>query len=299
MNTNGLLNKIKNYKAKNRLEEMGASRDLEIVVQKLEKGEYEKGFVNSNKFDIGTRTEGLFREIEFLLQLGHDWEKLLEVLNIEKHEKIVDICPGFTPKIELGLYFRQFKGKIYILDIDSKSINSLTRFIKLFNPQFKVLKKKENLFGKKISVFDLVLGNHIIDDLVVYYFTNKAGISLKDFYAKEEVAISVWKNILKSKSANVNDVSEKIADILERITRDRGTVCLSQYKSYAEKLFGLSEAYTFNKEVFGKVKSILVGRGFRTDDKVISKAFRNYKGHFGKKDCAILQKYEHKSKKSR
>lgn len=290
MNTNSLLNKIKNFKTTNSLEEMGMSRDLETIVQKLEKGEYEKGFVNANKFDIGTRTEGLFREMEFLLQLGHDWEQILKALPLSNYSKIVDLCPGYTPKIELGLFFQKYDGKIYVLDIDSKSINSLARFIKLFGPEFRVIKKKENLFGKIGSSYDLVLGNHVIDDLVVYYFTNKSGITLKDFYANEEVAIEVWKKILGSRSANVKDVSVKIADIFGKITNKGGTVCLTQYESYAEKLFGLKEAYLFNKEVFAKVKSILIKRGFDADDQTVSKSFRGYKGHFGKRDCILLQK---------
>lgn len=285
-----VLDKIKNYKKMNGLEKTGVLRDLEIIIQKLEKGEYGKGFVNANKFDIGTRTEGLFREMEFLLQLGHDWERVLKVLPLNNFSKIVDICPGYTPKIELGLFFQKYDGRVYVLDIDSKSINSLARFIKLFSPEFKVVKKKENLFGKIGVSYDLVLGNHVIDDLVVYYFTNKSGIKLKDFYANEEVAIKVWKNILESRSTNVKEVSVKIADIFGKITNKGGTVCLTQYESYAEKLFGLKEAYLFNKEVFAKVKSNLIKSGFNADDQTISKAFRGYKGHFGKKDCILLQK---------
>lgn len=289
MNITDLLQKIGNYKTKNSLEKTGVFRDLETITQKFERGEYKKGFINANKFDIGTRTEGLFREMEFLLQLGHDWERILRVLPLSNFSKVVDLCPGYTPKIELGLYFRQYSGKVYVLDIDLKSMGSLARFIKLFDPKFEVIKKKENLFGKTASLYDLVLGNHVIDDLVVYYFTKKLGVKLKDFYASEDVAVGVWKNILADRTHNAEDVSGRIADIFVKITNVGGTVCLTQYESYAEKLFDLRKAYSFNKEVFGKVKSILVKRGFKDCSKSISKAFRGYKGHFGEKDCMLLQ----------
>lgn len=297
MNIPEIMDKIGKCKTTNKLERKGIFRDLGIIVQKIEKGEYKKGFISANKFDIVSRTEALFREMEFLMQLGHDWKNILKALPLKKNSKIVDLCPGYTPKIELGLYYLNFCGKIHILDKDVNSIKNLDRFISLFNPKFKIIKKQENLFGPKKTSYDLVLGNHIVDDLVVYYFTNKSGIKLQDYYAQEEIAIEVWKNILAQKTTNLVEVSEKIANIFENITKPKGIICLSQYKSYTEKLFDLSEAYKFNKETFKCLKSILEKRGFLSRNDLNSKIFTDYKGHFGKNDCVLLQKYDHKTKR--
>ena len=196
--------------------------------------------------------------MEFLLQLGHDWERILKSLPLDNFSKIVDLCPGYTPKIELGLYFLHHKGKIHILDKDTMSVNSLERFISLFDPEFRIVKKCEDLFKSVKGSYDLVLGNHIIDDLAVYYFSQKAGISLDKFYANEEVAQQVWKGILAKRLDSVNEITEKIVDILDKVTGKGGYLCLSQYKSYSEKLFDMKEAYNFNKAVFKKVQRILV-----------------------------------------
>jgi hypothetical protein len=285
-----LKNIVKLFAPKGKLNKLGVARDLAIIQQKIEKGEYLKGFVPANKFDVPTRTEGLFREMEFLLQLGHDWDRLLGVLHLERFDKIVDLCPGYTPKIELGLYFGEYKGKISILDIDKRSIDSLERFMKLFSPKFKIVKVVKNLFGRKLPKYKVVLGNHIIDDLVVYYFCSKENVSLKDFYAKEEIAEKVWRKILLNKGENANEVSTKISEIIDHITQKTGYVCLTQYKSYSEKLFGMSGAYNFNKKVFMKIFDILIDKGYSSKQELLSKAFIGYKGHFDKKDCLLLQK---------
>ena len=157
-------------------------------------------------------------------------------------------------------------------------------------PEFRIVKKCEDLFKSVKGSYDLVLGNHIIDDLAVYYFSQKAGISLDKFYANEEVAQQVWKGILAKRLDSVNEITEKIVDILDKVTGKGGYLCLSQYKSYSEKLFDMKEAYNFNKAVFKKVQRILVKGGFVSKEKLLTKAFNGYKGHFGKKDCVLLQK---------
>lgn len=284
-----LISKLALYKTKNEFEKKGITRDLEIILQKLEKGEYKKGFVAQNKFDIVSRTEGLFRELEFLMQLGHDWEQVLKILHIKKDSEIVDLCPGYTPKIELGLYYLNFKGKISLLDKDLKSIKNLERFINLYNPKFTIVKEQKDLFSHK-STYDFVLGNHIVDDLTVYYFCRKLKIPLTKFYADEQTAEKVWKKILENPEKNSAEISQKIAKALNVLTRKKGYLCLAQYKSYSEKLFGMKDSYEFNKKVFQKIQKELTGYGFTQDNKTVESAYKNYKGHIKKSDFIILIK---------
>lgn len=278
------------FKPANSLERLGVVRDLDAIQQKIKKGEYSKGFIKANKFDIPTRTEGLFRELEFLLQLGHDWQKLLSVIPSGDLKDIVDLCPGYTPKIELGFFFLGFKGKISVLDIDKKSIKNLLRFMKLFSPKFKLNMIVKNLFGSHLPKYKIVLGNHIIDDLVVYYFCKKQKISLKRFYAEEKVAEEVWKKILSDRKHNVDEVSEKILEIINLVTRKSGYVLLTQYKSYSEKLFGVEGAYDFNKKVFTKIARRITSDNFILRTDLLLKASLNTKNHIKRGDCLILQR---------
>jgi hypothetical protein len=290
MNISEAMNRVKNYKTENSLEKRGIERDLEIILQRLEKGEYKKGFISANKFDFPTRTQALFSELELLMLLGHDWSRILKVLPIKPSSKIADLCPGFTPKIELGLYYNKFKGKIFIIDKDKASINSLERFVSLFDPAFKTVKVHKDLFHKAVGKYDFVLGNHIIDDLVIYYFAKKAGITLDRFYSEEKTAENLWRNILTNKDKNLLEISKRLADIIGNTVKTGGFLCIAQYKSYSEKILDLTEAFNFNKIVLNTVISLLLGNKFSTRQGIISKAFSGYRGHIRPKDFVLLQK---------
>lgn len=284
------INKLNDYKFKSNLEKRGVSRDLEIVWERLSKGEYQKGFFSASKFDISSRTQALFREMEFLFQLGHDWEHILKAIPQINSRTIVDLCPGFTPKIELGLFYLQFRGKVSVIDVDTKSLASLVRFIRLLNSEFKIQKIRKNLFSAKIAKYDLVLGNHIIDDLVINYFCQLGKITQDDFYQREDVAKKIWQEILAKRNENIAVASATIAGIFQKVTASGGYLCLTQYKSYAEKLFDQKISFQFNSQVLKNVISTLKENGFSDRRRLLDKPFNNYKGHIKKEECFLFQK---------
>jgi hypothetical protein len=291
-NTNEFLNKIQKHLNGNisQIELSHLNKDLETVLDRLEKDEYKKSGFNVNKFNVPDRTREFYIYLQFYCEIGQNWTPLLKAIDINKYKEVVDLCPGYTPKIELALFYSGYKGKVIAIDKDIDSPKRLVKFMELFNPPFKTIPEKIDLFDHFKSKYKVIIGNHIIDDLVVDLYCKKWGISKTEIYEKEGAITNLWAKILKDKDKNLAECLTKLVDIFERITAKNGIILMSQYKSYMEKLLNLDEAARFSRTLFKMIIKELCKIGFVNEQNLVQKALKNYKGHFGINDCCILRK---------
>lgn len=280
---------VKNKKVSH-IERKRLKRDLDVVYKRLQKRDYEKTFYSTNVFDVPDRAHAVFVDVEFYALIGKTWFYLLKELEVNKVKTIADIAPGYIPKVELGLFYSGYSGNVVIIDKDKQAISQLVKFIHLFNPQFKIIKKGLDLFTSFDEKFDFVVANHVIDDFVIAYFGNKYGVSSKQMYEKEGELVRIWKLILSKKTSSKKEIVPVILSIFSRIVQKNGILCIAHYKSYIEKMLDMKGASDFNSTVFEEVVSGLIHKGFRKDVHVVRKAFKNKKGHFGANDCAVLRR---------
>lgn len=295
MSVDSVVRKIKSLLIKRKLskiEEKRLVQDLEAVFTRFDRHEYKKFSYSSNVFDIPDRTRQIYAEVEFYTIVGKTWMQLLKQLDIQKYPKIADICPGYAPKVELALFYLGYTGNVIVIDKDVNATAQLIRFMNLFNPKFRIMKFKANVFKNPRKKFPLVTANHIIDDLILAHFSEKAGISLNTLYEKESEFTKLWHEILKKEESSIEEIVPIIVRSLERLVEENGILLITQYVSYMEKLLNLKDVSRFNKKVFKLIIKSLMRHGFVNDRKAVNNAFSNYKGHFGKYDCAMLKKYE-------
>lgn len=266
------------------------SHELQAVKTRLQQGDYQRFSYTTNVFDVPNRTSDFFVELEFYCSLGKTWERILKQFPLDQLTTIADLCPGFAPKVELGLFYLQYTGEVVILDNDKQAMQQLQKFLELFNPQFNLKTKNVDLFTKFEGDYELVIGNHIIDDLILYHFSQKAGISLSQAYESEQTMISLWNSILADPDASASEVIPLISSICQRVVKPGGHICLSQYPSYMERMLGNLGASDFNRRVFLAVVDELLQQGFISDNQKLNAAFESFKGHFTAEDCAILQR---------
>jgi hypothetical protein len=286
------IEKINAFLSQNKLtkiEEKRLLNNLDVIYDRLRKGEYKKTSFSKNKFDVPNRAKEIYTDLQFYSLLGKTWAQLLEPLEINKFTKIVDLCPGYTPKIELALFYLGYKGEVIVLDNDVESVTELKKFMALFNPQFAITERIVNLFNPSKEKYQLVLANHVIDDLVLSHFSQKKGVSLKNIYEKEGALIDLWKYILSNKESHLNEIIPRIASVFDQLIEKNGLLCMSHYKSYMEKILDMDDAAGFNREVFKQVAQELSLRGFVQEGNVVEN-LKKYKGHFTPRDCAVLRK---------
>jgi len=265
-------------------------KDLESVFLRLQKRDYKIASYSKNAFNVPDRLNDIYTELEFYALIGKTWAKVLCEININKFSEVADLCPGFSPKIELALFYAGFEGQVVMIDKDFSALSKLERFMRLFQPKFSLIKKRVDLFNEFKESYDVVLANHVIDDLVIAYFAEKNGIKLRDVYAKEGKIVILWNKILKNKEQNLAEILSVVASVFRKITKRDGIICFTQYKSYMEKLLDMDGAFRFNRVLFNALVKKLTKEDFIQDKTVVRKALKNFKGHFGEKDCVVLRK---------
>ncbi|MCX6733448.1 MAG: hypothetical protein NTX63_01405 [Candidatus Peregrinibacteria bacterium] len=287
------LNTIQKLSAKRGLtnvEKKRLEKDLQAVSERLQKKEYQKGGFSMNKFDVPDRTREFYVYLQFYCLIGKTWAAVLNELHIEKYKEIVDLCPGYTPKIELALFYLKYKGKLTILDKDRNAMNELEKFLALFEPQYTINKKTVDMFRSRAKKYKMVLANHIVDDLVIDYFSSKWSISSHDLYEKEGQFQALWQRVLEHEQDHYVEILPQIVRALEGYVETKGWICITHYKSYMEKLLDLENATRFTRKLLKGVIAELIKKGFKNHEEIPAKAFKKFRGHFGPRDCFVLQK---------
>ena len=289
---NNTMRNIDNIMSKKRMSKIAKKRldrDLDAIYKRLNKNEYEISGITENVFDVADTTKRHYEQIKTYAEIGKTWSQILQHLNIHKYKEILDILPGHSPKIELALFYLNYKGTVIALNKNSDSLVQLTKFMELFKPRFAIASYTHDLFSPLTKQFPLVIGNHIIDDMICDYFAKKFNISSEKIYESELEFISIWNKILKSEKNNRNEIVQKIESVFINLISPNGYLCLAQYKSYIERMLDVDRAYSFSKKVFNEVVKNLCKNGFVEID------FSNYitskkHSYFRQEDTAILKR---------
>jgi hypothetical protein len=291
MKTNDLLRSITNAtKHISTTEEKRLFRDLQAIDGRLRTDDYKRFSGTRNLFDIPDRTKEIFTELQFYAAIGRSWEQIVRTIGITKSSSVADICPGFIPKVELGLFYAGFTGDVTIIDQDAKSIKQLQQFLMLFQPKFSVTPHITNVFLRKQQPFDLVLANHVIDDLIMFHFSRKEGIPLTKIYDTEEEYVALWRYILSDKRSHCSEIVKILLTTFSAYVLPNGYLCLTYYKSYMERMLRMKETYLFHKRVFTQLISEMSQNGFLIRSDLLDDAFKIQEGYLKKNECIILQK---------
>lgn len=256
--------------AKHRLE-----KDLRAVCQRLEKKEYGTSGIVENSFDVPDKTKQFFVLLDTYAKIGIAWSNIFKQLSVQSFKEVIDLCPGFTPKVELGLLYAGFKGNVKILDQDLSVMKQLQKNLQLFYPTFSTELLLTDLFKQNKISARFIVGNHIFDDLILNYFGKKLNIDTSRIYRDEEQFLHLWKMILADKQRNKQEIVQILSHTLKQLVAKNGYLCLSQYQSYMERMLGLSEATRYTHNVFVGVKKDLCAHGFK--QVIISKMQGSFK----------------------
>lgn len=238
------------------------STDLEAIRERLESGNYkDTHFLNRNIFDVPKRTEEFLGYMESYSRVGRCIQTLFQSINLPKAGSVLDLCAGWAPKVPLGLYYYGFEGDLTVLDSEEKSIKTVKDFMKLFHIQYSIQPRVGDFWDMKNNKdYDVIMANHIIDDLAVDYFCKKKKIEI-EIYKNEASLKFVWEEILKEKDFQ-RTFSALLAEKLGSLCGEKSFLIITQYKSLIEHLLNLEAVTKWNRDVFLNIKGDLQKRGF-------------------------------------
>ncbi|RYE90768.1 MAG: hypothetical protein EOO75_09705, partial [Myxococcales bacterium] len=218
------------------------TRDLERVELRLRQGDYERSPFEDNVLNLPDRTHQTTVEVEFMAAVGRSWARLLAPLGLAQAHRAVDLGPGWAPKVELGLYHGGFRGHAVLVNQDAAALATLLRFLTLLKLEFTLETAPADLFTWAGPAGDLVLGNHLLDDLVLDQHCRREGVDPASLYARESSFREAWASILGRPAHESRELAARLADAVARLTLPGGHAAFVQYPSYAERQLGLDGA---------------------------------------------------------
>ncbi len=234
-------------------------RDLSAVLRRLHAGEYARtDFVERNVFDVPRRTREFFSYMEGYLRLAGRWIEALDGFPISELDDVVDLCPGWAPKIELALLRTGFRGTVVVVDTDARALAALSSLIAGFAPPFTMAAECADFFAPPARRFRCAVANHVVDDLILSRFAPEPSSSL---YEDEGALVAAWLKIAERADEVVAGFPAELAEAFSRWVAPDGWLLLSHYDSFVDELLG-SPVRALVDQVFRATVSALVERGF-------------------------------------
>lgn len=213
--------------------------DLCILAKRVEVREYQRGRFNKNILNIQDRSEELLDDLTFLSSIGRVWETLFDQVRLTAKTTVIDIGCGVFPKVELGLFYRCFAGKVTLVDTSPGAIQRALSFIDFFNPAFTADGVCGDLFKVGLQKADVVTGNHLLDDLLLSSFCETQSVPLDRVYGSEKGYAQIWAKIQKTDQHAIK-TAKRVAAALDEITSQKGVIILFDYLSHSHLDLGLS-----------------------------------------------------------
>jgi hypothetical protein len=219
------------------------------------------------------------------------WEKLLNSIDLRDKSKIIDLCSGWSPKLELALIKTNFKGDVFIIDESKENLQCLLALISPFNKNYKIKPVLADLLKESCSIHaDVVLANHIMDDLLISLYLKKRNLKINPFESMILMK-KIWKEMLIDKES-FNKIFYRLRNFLYSVTNKSGYILIAQYCGYQENLYGLCLASQACKKLAKRITDSLVDSGdFVEEKELIKNAFKYLKNpYFAEKDIICLRR---------
>ncbi|KTD57425.1 hypothetical protein [Legionella shakespearei] len=243
------------------IEKENIKRDLQLVSNTIDSGEYQSTeLLNRNRFDTQKRTYEFFSYIKGYYEQATHWKMMLQNIISENTLSILDIGPGFSPKIELALKLLNFKGNLTVLDKSESALNGLKDILALSGIPFKLNCICDDLFLVQSATYDVVTANHLFDDLMLDGFCRAQGRSLVEVYESEGSMIRTTHEIINA--FDTQELEECIDQCFNSLVRPGGYLLLRHYQGITEKALELEQWYEFITRFFNKVICRLTNEAF-------------------------------------
>lgn len=255
--------------------------DLDEVKTLLEGGHYQHSdYLSRNTYDVPRRTQEFFLYMKGYQQVAETWIHVLKPLISKDTQHVLDLCPGWAPKIELALHMLDFKGTVYLWDVDSASTQLVLDYMKLFKPKYNLTPVESDLFLNNFNKkSDLIVANHIIDDLLLYEYCKENHRSMKSLYESEQKMLDAIKDIMIDQEIQ-KMISSKLVRVVEKNLAFGGCFVVSQYSGLFETANNLIEWVYFCKAILNLIKESLMKKNYFDVTNSIEDSFLKSKDTF-------------------
>jgi len=209
------------------------NKDLAAMVARIRSGEYRNtDFLDRQQIDTPRRSHEFCQYLLGIHQHAVDWVAILNQLPLAQEASCIDLCTGAWPKIGLALKKLGHLGTLTMLEKDAHAMQQIRQIIELFDPDFAIRFVQQDLFAIDNQAYQLVAGNHVLDDLILNEYAQQQRMELRDIYLNETTFRHCTTEI--QKHFDTAAFNEKLAAQLSRLCGASGFIVLTHYSSVTE-----------------------------------------------------------------
>lgn len=145
-----------------------------------------------------------------------EWTRVINYLSLESTGFVTEFGPGVSPKLQFALDEIDFKGNLVLIDLDSKALWGQNYVFDLLHPKFSLQLKTEDLFVADLAGNSLIIGNHLLDDLVADDFAKHEGIDYQEVFTDPNLQEIFWERVCQNPDLAFKTVlrlAEKLEDV--------------------------------------------------------------------------------------
>ncbi len=245
------------------LEQENVAFDLQFMVEYAEKGLYsETEFIGRQHDDVGRRTAEFMRYLEGFHHISDLWYELLKSVKLTSEMNVIDLLPGWAPKVEIALARHNFTGEVALLDTDLASLEKLETVLRFFHPQFAVKKLvSELLVLPNDPQYDLVTTNHFLDDYLLNTWAEKSGQHIQELYRDAELFKTATQELMSGKSPELMFLARHITSLM----KPEGTLLVVHYRSVFEQAKSLTNWYEYCLAQYAELMACFKQLGFSVE----------------------------------
>jgi len=227
----------------------------------------------------------------YYLPVATTWQYLL-ASHLSDQQSIAEWGSGWSPKIVMALERIHYHGSFVAVDQSQDALNYFSAFVQTLNLGLKVETLCASFLTSIDDTYDVVILNHVFDDLLLWAYHDKAFLSYDTIYSKHDAVEKTWLEIEKHKHHHFQSLGRLLFEAFLTHTRPGGLVFLSQYASYQEKLTGGSLSVQLSVQLAKDTVQSLVESGhfLLKKETFLQKYLTISELYFGPNDCWVLER---------
>lgn len=250
-------------RALTRIDRERVARDLDLITTRVRGREYRfSSFQSKQSLAIPERTEEFFNELSYFHSLGTIWLNIFQSCRAPRRATLLDVGCGYYPKVEMGLYYYGFKGTVELLDLDRRALSFSQRFLTFFDCAFQARSRHQNLWRMPAGSYQAVVGNHLLDDLILEVAADWIQTPLATLYSEETRYLKTWREV-EARFSELLGFAQRFAVKIRSLLAPGGLVLLLDYPSFSHRALQASLIPRVVGRFQRVLRTALVDVGFR------------------------------------
>lgn len=189
-----------------------------------------------------------------------EWSSVIGSLILPVQARIAELGPGVSPKLQFALSEIDFMGTLALVDLDPHTLLAQRFVFSRLRPSFQLVTYQQDLFDFPLTGYELVVGNHLIDDLVANHYSKKRGINYQVLFSDPMEQINFWE-MVKGDYVLAEEVIDNLASKLSEV-QPQAKVVLNSYQANFDRMYNITRRQSVCDSLLNRLTVKLAQCGF-------------------------------------